>query len=670
MITIGKTYLTKGSETCKLCADISVDGGTAAPLWFSIDREAESWLCVGRADAFVMALLPAAIREGHDIVCEDPLSNRLHYQLNEQLIPAMCFAFQKTAEHFPRIKAPLSNAIFQKTAAIAASLSDREAFLRTLYCHRQDSLYPLTHIAVWNTEGNSGREAFHSRCREAAELAEAWDLQTICLDTNFDQILTDDLAASHIFRVLACALSVEQRLSLFLLPTSRPAASFKVDLQDSESYALLIANSAVTESLSVYLDGPEAETVGKTAHSHENAFIIGAPYIEENPTGEARLCARVTLQGQEQVMWFSVNSEYSRYLTQDRADAFVAALLTPALRAGADIISQAPVSRSLLYQLNQYLIPMMVLNMGATFHYITVEARPIETVPDCSGAVCTGGTGGVDSMFSIYQDGELPADSSRKLTHLFLTSNGAIEGGVLSETLQLMVDRAERKLASKTGLKVISIDSNLSQVLSENFLSVASIRHAAVLLALQKLFSAGLISSSYAFEKFEFVADIVGYYELAALNYLSTRCTAFYSSGGAFSRINKLRELRSFPLAQRTLHPCIYGTAEENCGECLKCIRTEAGLYALDALDDFSEVLDANAFRRKKIVYFIKILLRCRPAPSHATDYIEVRDALKEKGGDRFLVNFLERNVMFFRKYLSPLKPCIRYVFRIFSRCW
>lgn len=51
-----------------------------------------------------------------------------------------------------------------------------------------------------------------------------------------------------------------------------------------------------------------------------------------------------------------------------------------------------------------------------------------------------------------------------------------------------MVERAERNLALETGLKVIGIDSNLSQVLSENFLSVVSIRHAAVLLALQKLF--------------------------------------------------------------------------------------------------------------------------------------------------------------------------------------
>lgn len=666
MILIGKTYLSRGSEASKLCADISVDGRTAVTLWFSIGREAESWLCVGRADAFVMALLPAAIREGHDIVCEDPLSNRLHYQLNEQLIPAMCFAFQKTAEHFPRVKAPLSNAIFQEAAAIAASLSDREAFSRTLRCHRQESLYPLTHIAVWNTDGD--REAFLSRCREAAELAEARHLQTIFLDTNFDRILPDDLDASRTFRALACALSVERRLSLFLLPTARPAASFKIDPRDSESYALLIANSAVTESLSVYLDGPEAEMVQKTARSHENAFIIGVPYIEEDPAGKTRLCARVTLQGREQVMWFSVNSEYGRYLTRDRTDAFVAALLTPALRAGADIISQAPVSRSLLYQLNQYLIPMMSLNMSATFRPMAVEASLIQTAPDCSGAVCTSGTAGADCIFSVYEDGELPADSGRKLTHLFLASNGAIERGVLSDTLQLMVDRAERRLAPETGLKVIGIDSNLSQVLSENFLSVSCIRHAAVLLALQGLFSAGLIPSDYAFEKFEFVAENSGYYELALLSCLSTRCTAFYSSGGAFSRIKKLGKLRGFPLARKTLHPCIDETAEGNCGECLKCIRTEAALYALDALDDFSEVFDANAFRRKKTVYFAKVLLQCRPAPFHATDYIDVRDALKEKGENLFLANLLTKGVLLFRKCPSRLRQCIRHVCRMFPR--
>lgn len=422
MITIGRTYLVFDGRMSRLCADISVDEGTASTMWFSMGHGMENWLCEGRADAFVMALMLAAIKGGHDIICEYPISIRFYYQMNQQLIPAMGFAFDKKAEHFLCVKAPLSNSVFQKGETVAASFSDRKSFLRTMCSHRQGSLYPLTHIAVWNTEGDGGRKDFHSRCREAA-LAETWGLQTIFLDANFDQILNEELAASCIFRELACALSIEQGLSLFLLPTAHPAAFFKVDLQDSESYALLIANFAITENFSVYLDGVEAEAVRTTTQDSEEIFTIGVPYIEEDMDGKTRLCACVTFKGQKQVMWFSVNSEYGRYLTQDRADAFVAALLTPAMRAGADIVSYAPVSKSLLYQLNQYLIPMMALNMSSVFHLVILHAKLIQTVPDCDGAVCTSGTAGVDCLFSLYQDQVLPADSDQKLTHLFLTSN-------------------------------------------------------------------------------------------------------------------------------------------------------------------------------------------------------------------------------------------------------
>lgn len=670
MINIRKSYIIKSDKTSCLCANISVDGRTSAALCFSVDHRAENWLGIGRADAFVMALLPVAVMEKHDIICEDPLSNRLHYQINKQLLPAMCLALDNKTEQFPRVKASLSNAVFPNASAVAASFSEREAFLRTLGHHGPDGLYPMTHIAVWNTEGSAGQDAFLSRCREAADLAETHGLHTIFLDTNFDQILPHTPADCRIFRELACALALEPYLSIFLLPTARPAASFKMDLQDSEAYALLLANSAVTETLSVYLAGPEAAECERTARSHADPFIIGMPYIEAAGDGKTRLCARIKLYGQEQIMWFAVNLEYGRYLTQDRADAFVAALLTPAMRAGVDIECQAPVSRELLYQLNQYLIPMMSLNMGDTFHAITLSGKPFQTVPAYAEAVCTSGTAGVDSMFSIYQDQELPADSSRKLTHLFLASNGAIERGVLSDTLQLMVNRAKRRLTSDAGLDVIGIDSNLSLILSENFLSIVSIRHAAVLLALQNLFSAGLIPSSDPFEKFEFTADNVGYYELAALSCLSTRRTTFYSSGGAFSRMNKLRKLRGFPLAQNSLHPCIDETSEVNCGECLKCIRTEAALYALDALDSFSEVFDADGFRLRKIWYFVKLLLQCWPGPSHATDYVEVREALEEKGEPLFLAKLLVLMILAFRKCRRLLLDGARLACRILLKSW
>lgn len=85
---------------------------------------------------------------------------------------------------------------------------------------------------------------------------------------------------------------------------------------------------------------------------------IGAPYIERT-SGEVRLCSEVELHGQKQIMWFSVSESYGAYLVEDRADALVIALLTVAMYGKSDIICAVPVTRRLLYQINQYLIPTM-----------------------------------------------------------------------------------------------------------------------------------------------------------------------------------------------------------------------------------------------------------------------------------------------------------------------
>ncbi len=73
MITIGNTYLIHKDGQVRLCADLTLNGkGTT--LWFGVDEAYGEYLCHQRSDAFVMALLPTAMRGGYEIVCETPMS--------------------------------------------------------------------------------------------------------------------------------------------------------------------------------------------------------------------------------------------------------------------------------------------------------------------------------------------------------------------------------------------------------------------------------------------------------------------------------------------------------------------------------------------------------------------------------------------------------------------
>ena len=382
------------------------------------------------------------------------------------------------------------------------------------------------------------------------------------------------------------------------------------------AHELLLCGCASTETLAVYPAAPalarEEALTGRDGPEGRNEPIrIGAPYLEE--AGEqTRLCAPVSLRGEDTVLWFSVKREYAPGLVTDRADAFAAALLTTAMREGRDIVCAAPVTRRLLYQLNRLLIPIMASNME--------EFRPIQVRAEaagaegCAAAVGTGWTGGVDSLFTVTENRGSPA---YRLTHLMITSNGAIEGDDPSDTLKKMGEKAEKGVIPELGLDLLCIDSNLSAVIEESFLAVVSIRHASVILALQGLFKAFCISSAYTYQLFSFRPEEIGYYEIVVLPFLGTDRTAFYSTGSAFTRIEKLGRLSESPLARRYLHPCIYAL-RDNCGNCGKCIRTQLELYALRRLNRFSAVFDVRQFRRNRNRHLANAVLMAEQSPFYA----------------------------------------------------
>ncbi len=446
------------------------------------------------------------------------------------------------------------------------------------------------------------RNAFLESCEKACCFAENYNLQTVFLDTNLDTALSENFLSVRSFRHIACALALQGLFSTFLFTSSHSASDFRLDMADSSCYDLLTVNCVSTETLSFHLSGPETtlsfDQDPPAPKSSKQPIIISKPYIEHRTDG-SYLNAQVELNGKKQLMWLSVKKEYGCYLVDDRADSFVAALLPTALRHDMDIICEAPLTRSLLYRLNTYFIPVLSANMSA-YHHIRVHAQPADSALECEGAVGTGWTGGVDSMFTYHEN--LQFTPGYRLTHLLITSNGAIEGDKASETLRKMVEKTEKGFAAEMGLKVIGVDTNFREILDETFFSAVRFRHASVILALQKLFRAFFISSNAASFNIALDSNVDYSYEFLTLNYLSTDTTRLYSSGGACTRIQKLKKLSDFQPAHKYLHPCIYAL-RDNCGKCGKCLCTITGLYSLGTLENFSKVFDLTEFEKNKNEY-------------------------------------------------------------------
>lgn len=349
---------------------------------------------------------------------------------------------------------------------------------------------------------------------------------------------------------------------------------------------------------------------------------IGKPYIEYTDQ-KVRLCAKLELPDRERIAWFEVDQEYEPYLVTDRADAFVTAFLTAAMRAGEDIVSEAPVTKRLLYQLNQQLIPALTARTKR-YHRMQICAEVTAAELPCEHAVGLGWTGGVDCFYSFKRYAQI-AEESCRITHLVVVNIGTFEGERQEYALSVFQERAE-KMAQEYGIKALGINSNIHRIVDENYLSVGAFRIPSAILALQKLFGIFLHSSSYEYWRFAIKEENSAFYELFVFDCLETDHTRFYSSMGDASRIEKIEALADYPPAWTRLHPCIY-PADQNCGTCGKCDSVFTTLQALGKLDQFSSVVDTSLVREHLDGFITDIAMNVT-----GTYKGELYKLLKEKG--------------------------------------
>lgn len=322
---------------------------------------------------------------------------------------------------------------------------------------------------------------------------------------------------------------------------------------------------------------------------------IGKTYITQVDR-QVRLCADLSLNGKGTTLWFGVNEEYADFLSAERSDAFVVALLPTAMRSGYEIVCETPMSQQLHYQLENYLIPS-VSSVGSRYHPVKITAPLTSEQITNKQAVGTGFSGGVDCLYSVMTHG---ADSDYPLTHLAVFNVGAFDGSEYRKNFQNAYTDSE-KFADELGLNLICLDSNIVDVLPENFLEVYSFRNVSGALALQGLFSVYLISSDQAFGDFTFDFSNNGTYDLLVLHCTQTESLAFYSSGGQVQRHQKLQALADWEPAHRWLHPCFrQRLSHGNCGKCKKCIHTMTVLHAYGVLDRFSSAFDVEAYEKNR----------------------------------------------------------------------
>ena len=337
-----------------------------------------------------------------------------------------------------------------------------------------------------------------------------------------------------------------------------------------------------------------------------NRILIGKPYIETDETS-AYLKSNIVFPDSEQTVFFSVPKAYQSAFAEELADCFVAAALPWCMRNGLDIISEAPVSRSILYSLKTRLIPGMSYH-SKVYHTIDVVAEPSDLVYENAGHVGLCWSAGSDSFYTYMTHLHVP--DACKPTHLLNINAGVYE----KPDIEGKFRRASEKCiadAGAFGLKALNMDTNLHLVFPLLYLSVCPERLAACMLSIQKELNSGLISSSYDLSRMKYDDDNAGFYEFIIQDALSNQNITLSAPGVEVSRLEKLRRLSDFEPAQKMLHVCV-ADEKNNCMTCGKCIRVVTALDALGTLDRFGAVFDLQYFRDHKDEFWGHVIYRAQ----------------------------------------------------------
>lgn len=297
-------------------------------------------------------------------------------------------------------------------------------------------------------------------------------------------------------------------------------------------------------------------------------------------------------------LFFEVPKEYGKYLLTERCDAFVILFLHRAVSKGYDIVSSVPMSSDLYYNISAHLLPVM--NKNSEF-----SARldvPVADPPETGSAVGTGLSCGVDSLSTIKMYVDHP-DEDLRLTHLCINNVGAFnviysEAGI--DKVRKASYARSRKAAEMIGLPFIETNSNVHDLFPQNHSYTHSFSSMFAVFCLSKLWktyhyaSSGVDHASSMNMKGWSTKDS-STYELLLFRYLSTRRLMINSAGELYSRLDKVRLISDYDVAQKFLYSCT--ASETNCGNCDKCMRNLTALDCIGKLDGFSEAYDLNRYK-------------------------------------------------------------------------
>ncbi len=316
-------------------------------------------------------------------------------------------------------------------------------------------------------------------------------------------------------------------------------------------------------------------------------------------------------------LWFSTSEKYAYGLCETRLDGFLIGMIFPAMVYGENIHLEGCVSNKLLFNLNNYVIPLL-MTFSPSAKRIEITATETSSEQFNSHGIGTGFSGGIDSFCTIFDHYELERDPKYRINSLLFLNVGSNGQGYTKE--ELIVTRNKfysrynylSKFPNEIDLDFIPLDSNLHFFHPWRHQLTHSLTSVSGALVMQNIYSkyfyaSGGLSYLELFKFYEFLLNRdTALIDPILLPLLSTESLEFIPDGTQYNRLEKTLHIINYEPVRSYLNVCA-GRQEshENCSVCSKCCRTLMTLSLIGKLDEFTHLFDIRKYKKKAELEYV-----------------------------------------------------------------
>ena len=296
-IIVSKPFITTDGDKSYLNCNISIDGRVRR-LWLSVGKEYEQYLDLDTADAFLLAMIPYAIRTNHNIVMEHPVSDEFFHNVKEYLLPNLYAADPR----FYQIKVEAKTTKFKKKGnAVGCGLScgvDSFYSLAKYFNDEYPSLKP-THIYVGNYLNESTDIDFI--CDKVHRTAKEVGLPVVQTDSNISSFYNRFIHIYvHFFKIIFSVYTLRSLFKTYIYATASNQNHFDIkgcSTKSTAKYELLLVATCNTSTFQIVESGAgyerheKTQFISKFKPSYKTLHVC-LDLSQENNCGVCRKCLR------------------------------------------------------------------------------------------------------------------------------------------------------------------------------------------------------------------------------------------------------------------------------------------------------------------------------------------------------------------------------------------